>query len=378
MILQPLGRRLVTGRTASSARASARLRGRGLRDDVHAGRRPTRLGSPRYRVRAAHHPPRGTARCATFVCIPIPGDRRWRVSLMALPDVQMTTTCRRRRRSTCCVRRPLPILRRERRSPICAGRRTTGSATASCRATRAAAASSPVTRLHIHPPIGGQGMNTGHRTRAPRVAARAFAAGRAAPGLLDGYARSTRPVGLAACSATHRMDAAVTTGDVVRPVAPGLAALHRLSRQPLGRGGDPRSPEALPHAGPNRQRADAGTCARRGSRSRSVSADACVLGTCCCSGSSADATGGRLGGAASPADDPIDGTLTRSRRRSSHPARAWSDHERFPIPAATRRSACSCRGRARLPYLLSGSVHVAFRAEPSRRDGAWRYLERAS
>jgi len=69
---------------------------------------------------------------------------------------------------------------------------------------------------HIHPPIGGQGMNTGLQDVQNLAWKLALAtAGRAANGLLDSYAEERRPVGLEVVERTmRRMDESLTTGDV--------------------------------------------------------------------------------------------------------------------------------------------------------------------
>lgn len=153
-----------------------------------------------------------------LVCIPIPGDvRRWRVSLMAPLELQSDD-------ADLSSPPPLDVLRAEALPILPPGtvmsdlrwssyyrishRIVSRYASGRCFLAGDAA--------HIHPPIGGQGMNTGLQDAhglAWRLAL--AAAGRATPGLLDGYAEERRPVGLDVVErTTHRMDAAVTTGDV--------------------------------------------------------------------------------------------------------------------------------------------------------------------
>lgn len=152
-----------------------------------------------------------------LVCIPIPGDpRRWRVSLMAPLELQSDD-------ADLSVPPTLDVLRAE-VGPILPPGTTVSdlrwssyyrishriaSRYASGRCFLAGDAA------HIHPPIGGQGMNTGLQDAHGLAWRLALAAtGRAGEGLLDGYAEERRPVGLDVVQrTTRRMDQEVARGD---------------------------------------------------------------------------------------------------------------------------------------------------------------------
>ena len=320
-----------------------------------------------------------------LVCIPVPGDRRrWRVSLMAPLELQSDD-------ADLSSPPTLDVLRAEVEPILPPGTAVTdlrwssyyrishriASRYASGRCFLAGDAA------HIHPPIGGQGMNTGLQD-AQNLAWRLAlaAAGRAAPGLLDGYAEERRPVGLDVVQrTTHRMDAAVTSGDVTfdqwkqdsqlfihyrdsRWVGEQLAVAGALARGP--RPGD-RAPDVaglrLPWAA---------LPIRLAERMRTP-------GHLLLLWFGADAKADDYAGAAALADRlahrfgdvlAIDGIVA--------PEATTVDHERFPLlrdEDGAFRGAYDTDGCAL--YLLRPDRHVAFRAD--RHDGAAleRWLERA-
>jgi 2-polyprenyl-6-methoxyphenol hydroxylase-like FAD-dependent oxidoreductase len=319
-----------------------------------------------------------------LVCIPIPGDpRRWRVSLMAPLELQSDD-------ADLSSPPSLDVLRAEVLPILPAGTRMTDlrwssyyrishrivSRYASGRCFLAGDAA------HIHPPIGGQGMNTGLQD-AHNLAWRLAlaAAGRAAPGLLEGYAEERRPVGLDVVDrTTHRMDAAVTTGDVEfdqwrqdsqlfihyrdsRRVAEDLADGGALGRGP--RPGD-RAPDADGLRAPW-----VAHPIRLAERMR-------VPGHLLLLWFDGAASADDFARAASLADRlahwfgdaiAIDGIVA--------PEASVVDHERFPLLRDADggfRAAYDARGACL--YLLRPDRHVAFRADRHDVAALERYLER--
>jgi 2-polyprenyl-6-methoxyphenol hydroxylase-like FAD-dependent oxidoreductase len=319
-----------------------------------------------------------------LVCIPIPGDRRrYRVSLVAPAELQSDDADLSEPPS-------LEVLRAEAMPILPAGTHMSElrwssyyrishrivSRYSSGRCFLAGDAA------HIHPPIGGQGMNTGLQDAhglAWRLAL--AAAGRAATGLLEGYHEERRAVGLDVVQrTTRRMDESVATGDVKfdqwmqdsqllidyrdsRWVAEELAVAGALAAGP--RPGD-RAPDAgglrLPwtaHA------------VRLAERMR-------VPGHLLLLWFDADATADDFAGAAALAD--------RLARRFGDaitvdaivaPEATVVDHERFPLlrdADGAFRTAYAARGCCL--YLLRPDRHVAFRADRHDAAALGRYLAR--
>jgi hypothetical protein len=235
---------------------------------------------------------------------------------------------------------------------------------------------------HIHPPIGGQGMNTGLQDAHNLAWRLALAAtGRAAPGLLDGYAAERRPVGLDVVQrTTHRMDAAVTTGDVTFDQWRQDSQLFIDYRDSRWVGEDLSSADGLAHGPKPGDRApDAGGLRapwvaepiRLAERMR-------VPGHLLLLWFDGPATADDFTRAASLADDlarrhgdaiTIDAIVA--------PDAQAVDHERFPLlrdAAGAFRAAYDARGCCL--YLLRPDRHVAFRADRHDAAALERYLER--
>jgi hypothetical protein len=235
---------------------------------------------------------------------------------------------------------------------------------------------------HIHPPIGGQGMNTGLQDAHGLAWRLALAAtGRAGDGLLDGYAEERRPVGLDVVQrTTRRMDREVVAGDSKfdqwredsqlfityrdsRWVAEDVAAAGALARGPQP--GD-RAPEATGLRAPW-----TGHPIRLSERMR-------VPGHLLLLWFDDDATPDDFSAAAALVDQlarrwgdalTVDAIVA--------PGARVVDHERCPLlrdADGTFRRAYDARGCCL--YLLRPDRHVAFRAD--RHDGAAleRYLAR--
>lgn len=152
-----------------------------------------------------------------LVCIPIPGDgRRYRVSLMAPlelqsddADLSMAPSLDVLRAEAGPILPPGTTMSELRWSSYYRISHRIASRYASGRCFLAGDAA------HIHPPIGGQGMNTGLQDAHGLAWRLALAAqGRATDELLDGYAEERRPVGLDVVQrTTRRMDREVASGD---------------------------------------------------------------------------------------------------------------------------------------------------------------------
>ena len=153
-----------------------------------------------------------------LVCIPIPGDpRRYRLSLAAPPELQSDDADLSTPPSLEMLREVVAPMLPEgasisdlRWSSYYRISHRIASTYSSGRCFIAGDAA------HIHPPIGGQGMNTGLQDAHNLAWKLALAAGgRAAPGLLDGYGEERRPVGLDVVErTTHRMDESLVSGDM--------------------------------------------------------------------------------------------------------------------------------------------------------------------
>lgn len=153
-----------------------------------------------------------------LVCIPIPGDlRRWRVSLAAPPELQ--------EEGVDLSTPPTLDAFREMVAPILPAGTVVSNLVWSSyyRISHRIVSSYSKGRCflvgdaaHIHPPIGGQGMNTGIQDAQNLAWRLALAcAGRAAPGLLDAYAEERRPIGLDVVNrTTRRMDESLTSGEI--------------------------------------------------------------------------------------------------------------------------------------------------------------------
>ena len=141
-----------------------------------------------------------------LVCIPIPGRGRYRMSML-VPDESPSarrartgwhTGSRGRAHRSCPTFRPwwTACRRSLRRSRTCGGRRCFGSATASPARYGHGRVFIAGDAAHIHPPTGGQGMNTGIQDAHNLAWKLALAVrGDAAGGLLDSYDAERRPVG---------------------------------------------------------------------------------------------------------------------------------------------------------------------------------------
>ena len=159
-----------------------------------------------YAVRSMHQTDGQTD--DLLVCIPLPGRGRYRMSMLVPPEFEP----RRRVRSDGIAhgfegaRKPgtAPTSRRcwtgwrpsRPRRATCAGRRCSGSATASSTAYGSGRVFVAGDAAHIHPPTGAQGMNTGIQDAHNLAWKLALAVrGEAADGLLDSYDAERRPVG---------------------------------------------------------------------------------------------------------------------------------------------------------------------------------------
>jgi len=153
-----------------------------------------------------------------LICIPIPGDpRRYRISLAAPPEFQ--------EEGADLSEPPSLELLRATVAPILPAGATISDLRWSSyyRISHRIVAQYSSGRCflvgdaaHIHPPIGGQGMNTGIQDAHNLAWKLALAArGRAASELLDGYGEERRPVGLAVVErTTQRMNESIASGDV--------------------------------------------------------------------------------------------------------------------------------------------------------------------
>lgn len=319
-----------------------------------------------------------------LICIPIPGDpRRYRVSLAAPPEMQ--------EEGADLSAPPSLELLRAAVAPIVPD----GTSISDLRwssyyrishriVSRYAAGRCFLVgdAAHIHPPIGGQGMNTGlqdAQSLAWRLAL--AAAGRAAPGLLEGYAEERRPVGLDVVQRTmRRMDEALETGAakfdqwmqdsqllihyrdsrwVGEDVAPGALAAGPLP-------GD-RAPDAL-----GLRREWVAHPIRLAERAR-------VPGHLLLLWFGEDATAEDFARAARLADEvarrhgdaiTVDAILA--------PATVAVDHERFPLLRDADGSFRAAYGAARgcCLYLLRPDRHVAYRCDRHDPAALERYLQR--
>jgi len=234
---------------------------------------------------------------------------------------------------------------------------------------------------HIHPPIGGQGMNTGLQDAQNLAWKLALvSAGRAPDDLLESYGAERRPVGLDVVTrTTHRMDESIATGDLKFDQwmqDSQLLVNHRGSRWvgedvtpgALAKGPKPgeRAPEAL------------GLRLERVAHPIRLAERTRVPGHLLLAYFDADATADDFARAAALADDlaahhgdaiTMDAILA--------PETNAVDHERFPLlrdAEGTFRAAYDVRGACL--YLLRPDRYVAWRCD--RHDGAAlaRYLER--
>lgn len=318
-----------------------------------------------------------------LICIPIPGDpRRYRVSLAAPPELQSDDADLSTPPSLELLRATLaPIL-------------PTGASVSDLRwasyyrishriAQRYASGRCFIAgdAAHIHPPIGGQGMNTGLQDAHDLAWKLALAAaGRAADDLLESYAAERRPVGLEVVErTTHRMDESIATGDVKFDQwmqDSQLLVNHRGSRWvgedvtpgALAKGPQPgeRAPEAL------------GLRLERVAHPIRLAERMRVPGHLLLAYFDADATADDFARAAALADElaarhgdaiTIDAILAAEAKAV--------DLERFPLlrdAEGTFRAAYDVRGACF--YLLRPDRYVAWRCD--RHDGAAlaRYLER--
>ena len=148
------------------------LRGRRVRGAVHARRRRGGLVDAAGLRRPLDAPDRRQDR-RLLVCIPLPGRGRYRMSMLVPPDLAMARLGGRRRHRARVRGRPQTRPRgtsrrcwtgsprsRPRRA-TCAGRRCSGSATASSSSYGSGRVFVAGDAAHIHPPTGAQGMNTG-------------------------------------------------------------------------------------------------------------------------------------------------------------------------------------------------------------------------